>query len=157
MLCTEIVSDIQDNFCTQHVVSVFYVKKSFWKRFTCTFGAFAFQRKWWLILGLRRTLKDRRSESRGRCPSCRKALIFFLSLTRIAADMPLGGRNSLSVLISYLDHMTCHNLLLPSIRSAGRWHNIYIRTVSSYALTKLIWTWPQWFGHGQNELVRSKL
>ena len=62
--------------------------------------------------------EDRRSESRGRWPSCRKALIFFLSLTRIAADMPLGGRNSLSVLISYLDHMTCHNLLLPPIRSA---------------------------------------
>ena len=35
MLCTEIVSDIQDNFCTQHVLSMFCKKKSFWQRFTC--------------------------------------------------------------------------------------------------------------------------
>ena len=32
MLCTEIVFDIQNNFCTQHVLQ----KKSFWQRLTCT-------------------------------------------------------------------------------------------------------------------------
>ena len=35
MLCTEIVSDIQNNFCTQHVLPMFYRKKSFCQRFTC--------------------------------------------------------------------------------------------------------------------------
>ena len=29
MLCTEIVSDIQNNFCTQHVLPMFYKNKSF--------------------------------------------------------------------------------------------------------------------------------
>ena len=29
MLCTEIVFDIQNNFCTQHVLPIFYKKKSF--------------------------------------------------------------------------------------------------------------------------------
>ena len=29
MLCTEIVSDIQNNFCTQHVLPLFCKKKSF--------------------------------------------------------------------------------------------------------------------------------
>ena len=37
MLCTEIVSDIQNNFCTQHVLPMFCKKKSFWQRFTCTY------------------------------------------------------------------------------------------------------------------------
>ena len=36
MLCTEIVSDIQNNFCTQLVLPMFCKKKSFWQRFTCT-------------------------------------------------------------------------------------------------------------------------
>ena len=36
MLCTEIVFDIQNNFCTQHVLPMFFKKKSFWQRFTCT-------------------------------------------------------------------------------------------------------------------------
>ena len=36
ILCTEIVSDIQNNFCTQHVLPMFLKKKSFWQRFTCT-------------------------------------------------------------------------------------------------------------------------
>ena len=36
MLCTEIVSDIQNNFRTQHVLPMFCKKKSFWQRFTCT-------------------------------------------------------------------------------------------------------------------------
>jgi hypothetical protein len=35
LLCTEIFSDIQNNFCTQHVLPMFCKKKSFWKRFTC--------------------------------------------------------------------------------------------------------------------------
>jgi hypothetical protein len=35
MLCKEIVSDIQNNFCTQHVLPMFCEKKSFWQRFTC--------------------------------------------------------------------------------------------------------------------------
>ena len=35
MLCTEIVFDIQNNFFTKHVLSMFCKKKSFWKRFTC--------------------------------------------------------------------------------------------------------------------------
>ena len=35
MLFTEIVSDIQNNFCTQHVLPMF-CKKSFWQRSTCT-------------------------------------------------------------------------------------------------------------------------
>ena len=34
--CTlEIVSDIQNNFCTKHVLPMFYKKKSFWQRFAC--------------------------------------------------------------------------------------------------------------------------
>ena len=36
MLCTEIVSHIQNIFCTQHVLPMFCKKKSFWQRFTCT-------------------------------------------------------------------------------------------------------------------------
>ena len=36
MLCTEIVSYIQNNFCTQHFLPVFCKKKSFWQRFICT-------------------------------------------------------------------------------------------------------------------------
>ena len=38
MLSTEIVSDIQNNFCAQHVLvlPMFCKKKSFWQRFTCT-------------------------------------------------------------------------------------------------------------------------
>ena len=35
-MCTEIVSDIQNNFCTQHVLLMFCKKKSFSQRFTCT-------------------------------------------------------------------------------------------------------------------------
>ena len=34
-LYTEIVSDIQNNFCTQHVLPMFCKKKNFWQRFTC--------------------------------------------------------------------------------------------------------------------------
>ena len=34
-MCAEIVYDIQNNFCTQHVLPMFCKKKSFWKRFTC--------------------------------------------------------------------------------------------------------------------------
>ena len=30
--------DIQNNFCTQHVLPIFCKKKSFWQRFTCTAG-----------------------------------------------------------------------------------------------------------------------
>ena len=41
MLCTEIVSDIQNNFCTQYVLPMFCKKKSFWQRFTCTKNCFA--------------------------------------------------------------------------------------------------------------------
>ena len=37
MLCTEIASDIQNNFCTQHVLPMFCKKKSFWQRFTCRY------------------------------------------------------------------------------------------------------------------------
>ena len=37
MLCTEIVSDIQNNFCTQHLLPMFCKKKSLWQRFTCTY------------------------------------------------------------------------------------------------------------------------
>ena len=36
MSCKEIISDIQNNFCTQHVLPMFCKKKSFWQRFTCT-------------------------------------------------------------------------------------------------------------------------
>ena len=35
MLCTEIVSEIQNNFCTQHVLPMFCKKRSFWQKFTC--------------------------------------------------------------------------------------------------------------------------
>ena len=38
MLFAEIVSDIQNNFCTQHVLLVFCKKKNFLQRFTCTDG-----------------------------------------------------------------------------------------------------------------------
>ena len=37
MLCTEIVSDLQNNLCTQHVLPMFWKRKSFWQRFTCNF------------------------------------------------------------------------------------------------------------------------
>ena len=40
MLCTEIVFDIQNNFCTQHVLPIFCKKKSFWQRFTCKGSVF---------------------------------------------------------------------------------------------------------------------
>ena len=40
-VCTEIVSDIQNNFCTQNVLPRFCKKKSFWQRFTCTLRAMA--------------------------------------------------------------------------------------------------------------------
>ena len=36
MLCKKIVSDMQNNFCTQHVVPTFCEKKNFWQKFTCT-------------------------------------------------------------------------------------------------------------------------
>ena len=36
MLCTEIVPDFQNNFCTLHSLPVFCKKKSSWQRFTCT-------------------------------------------------------------------------------------------------------------------------
>ena len=36
MLCTEIVFDIQNNLCTQHVLPKFCKNKSFWQRYTCT-------------------------------------------------------------------------------------------------------------------------
>ena len=35
MLCTEIIFDIQNNFCTQLVLPMFCKKKSFWQKFTC--------------------------------------------------------------------------------------------------------------------------
>ena len=35
MFCTEIVSDIQNNFCTQHVLPLFCKNKRFWQRFAC--------------------------------------------------------------------------------------------------------------------------
>ena len=38
MLWTEIISDIQNNFCTQHFLHMFCKKKSFWQRFTCNKG-----------------------------------------------------------------------------------------------------------------------
>ena len=37
MLCIEIVSDIQNKFCTQHVLPMLCKKKSFWQRFACTY------------------------------------------------------------------------------------------------------------------------
>ena len=42
MLCTEIVFDIQNNFCTQHVLPIFCKKKCSWQRFTCTKVFFLF-------------------------------------------------------------------------------------------------------------------
>ena len=36
MLCTEIVFDIQNNFCTKYVLPMFCIKKSFWQRFIYT-------------------------------------------------------------------------------------------------------------------------
>ena len=36
MLFKEIVFDIQNNFCTQHVLPMFCKKESFCQRFTCT-------------------------------------------------------------------------------------------------------------------------
>ena len=35
-LCTEIVFVIQNNLCTQHVLPMFFKKRSFWQRFICT-------------------------------------------------------------------------------------------------------------------------
>ena len=38
-MCTKIVYDIKNNFCTQLVLPMFCKKKSFWQRFTCTEGS----------------------------------------------------------------------------------------------------------------------
>ena len=38
LLYSDIVSDIQNNFCSKHVLPMFCKKKSFWQRFTCTWG-----------------------------------------------------------------------------------------------------------------------
>ena len=38
------VSDIENNFCTQHVLPMFCKKMSFWQRFTCTI---------WIHLGMK--------------------------------------------------------------------------------------------------------
>ena len=35
MLCTKIVSGVQNNFWSQHVLPMFCKKKSFWQRFAC--------------------------------------------------------------------------------------------------------------------------
>ena len=43
MLCAEIVSDIQNNLCTQHVLPMFCKKISFWQRFTCSWRQFSSQ------------------------------------------------------------------------------------------------------------------
>ena len=48
MLCTEIVSDIQKFFCTQHVLPMFCKKKSFWQRFTCIYFTL---KAYWIIVG----------------------------------------------------------------------------------------------------------
>ena len=53
MLCTEIVSDIQNNFCTQHVLPTLCKKKSFWQRFTCNVTSSNF----WVFLSIRTRLK----------------------------------------------------------------------------------------------------
>ena len=46
ILCTEIVYDIQNNFCTQHVLPMFSNKKSFWQRFTCKLNTSCFHEFW---------------------------------------------------------------------------------------------------------------
>ena len=43
LLCTEIVFDIQNNFCTQHVLPMLCKKKSFRQRFTCTRSILGFK------------------------------------------------------------------------------------------------------------------
>ena len=40
MLCTEIDFDIQNNFCTQHVLPMFCKDKSFWQIFNCMYVIF---------------------------------------------------------------------------------------------------------------------
>ena len=54
-LWTEIVFDIQNNFCTQHVLPMFCKKKSFWPKFTCIISLFIIISKallaritWWI-------------------------------------------------------------------------------------------------------------
>ena len=53
MLCTEIVFDIQNNFCTQHVLPMLCKNKSFWQRFTCMFI------KFWRLSFLKMTTMNR--------------------------------------------------------------------------------------------------
>ena len=51
MFFTEIVSNIQNNFCTQHVLPMFCKKKSFWQRFTCKHSEFLFNSKFYERVG----------------------------------------------------------------------------------------------------------
>ena len=55
MLCTEIVSDIQNNFCTSHVLPMFCKKKASDKDlpvFVCQFGAKVSLQHCWAMLPL---------------------------------------------------------------------------------------------------------
>ena len=58
MLGTEIVSDIQNNFCTQHVLPMFCKKKSFWQRFPCTEPWCWSQTIYWQLLKSLNLLKN---------------------------------------------------------------------------------------------------
>ena len=49
MLYTEIVFDIQNNFCTQHVLPMFCKKNSFWQRFTCNWNMLFWRFQYFLI------------------------------------------------------------------------------------------------------------
>ena len=37
------------------------------------------------------------------------------------------------------------------------WPKQFWSVQKGFGLTKLIWNWPQWFGHDQNEMVTTKM
>ena len=59
MLCTKIVFDIQNNFCAQHILPMFYKKKSFWQRFTCKEKGTKFSKIFTLFLSYVMSVKSK--------------------------------------------------------------------------------------------------
>ena len=86
MLCTEIVSDIQNNFCTQHVLPIFCKKKSFWQRLICTYYTSKCQHLWITYLPcLVNLVKE--------CPLRRVSRGLYLSqMTVIVTQLSAGSR-----------------------------------------------------------------
>ena len=91
MLCTEIVSDIQNNFWTQHVLSMFCKKKSFWQRFICTFRHCNEKEEWTTAV------------------SCHR--IFFLNEGRLNSFIQFVASQLFTSLDEYFEHLVKYSLL----------------------------------------------